>query len=61
MAELTGLLREGADGDRLDGWPAGMRILVRREEIEKAPQLSLFEQINGYRYVCHERGTEVSM
>ena len=50
VAELTGLLREGADGDRLAGWPTGMRILVRREEIEEGRQLSLFEQINGYRY-----------
>ena len=50
MAELTGLLREGADGDRLAGWPTDMRILVRREEIEEGRQLSLFEQINGYRY-----------
>ncbi len=50
VAELTGLLREGADGDRLDGWPADMRILVRREKIEEGRQLSLFEQINGYRY-----------
>lgn len=50
VAELTGLLREGADGDRLAGWPAGMRILVRREKIEEGRQLSLFEQINGYRY-----------
>ncbi|MBI2702412.1 MAG: IS1380 family transposase [Mycobacterium sp.] len=50
VAELTGLLREGADGDRLDKWPAGMRILVRREEVEEGRQLSLFEQLNGYRY-----------
>ena len=47
VAELTGLLREGADGDRLAGWPADMRILVRREKIEEGRQLSLFEQING--------------
>src|SRR5271166_1658078 len=50
VAELTGLLREGADGDRLAGWPADMRILARREKIEHATQLSLFEQLNGYRY-----------
>jgi Transposase DDE domain group 1 len=50
VAELTGLLRAGADGDRLAGWPADMRILVRREKIEHGAQLSLFEQINGYRY-----------
>lgn len=50
VAELTGLLRHSAGGDRLKDWPADMRILVRREEIEEGSQLSLFEQINGYRY-----------
>jgi hypothetical protein len=50
IAELTGLLREGADGDRLAGWPPGMRILARREPIEHGTQLSLFEQLAGYRY-----------
>lgn len=50
VAELTGLLRHGVDGDRLAGWPADMRILVRREKIEEGRQLSLFEQLNGYRY-----------
>jgi len=50
VAELTGLLRESAGGDRLDGWPKDMRILVRREKIEVGAQLSLFEQLNGYRY-----------
>jgi hypothetical protein len=50
VAELTGLLRESVGGDRLDGWPADMRILVRRERIEEGRQLSLFEQINGHRY-----------
>jgi Transposase DDE domain group 1 len=48
--ELTGLLRQSAGGDRLAGWPARMRILVRREKVEEGHQLSLFEQINGYRY-----------
>uniref|UniRef100_UPI00389A4253 transposase n=1 Tax=Mycobacterium sp. HUMS_1102779 TaxID=3383487 RepID=UPI00389A4253 len=37
-------------GDKLSTWPAGMRILVRREPIETGAQLSLFEQTNGYRY-----------
>lgn len=50
VAELTGLLRHSTGGDRLVGWPAGMRILVRREEIEHGTQLSLFEQLAGYRY-----------
>ncbi|MEY8015537.1 transposase [Mycobacterium servetii] len=47
---MTGLLRHSTGGDRLVGWPAGMRILVRREEIEHGTQLSLFEQLAGYRY-----------
>jgi hypothetical protein len=50
VAELTGLLRHSVGGDWLKGWPKDMRILVRREEIEEGRQLSLFEQINGYRY-----------
>lgn len=50
IAEVTGLLREGYSGDKLDTWPAGMRILLRREPVEEGKQLSLFEQINGYRY-----------
>jgi hypothetical protein len=50
VAELTGLLRDSAGGDRLGGWPPAMRVLVRREPIEHGTQLSLFEQINGYRY-----------
>jgi hypothetical protein len=50
VAELTGLLRDSAGGDQLKGWPADMRILVRREQIEEGRQLSLFEQLNGYRY-----------
>ena len=50
VAEVTGLLRESHGGDKLSTWPAGMRILVRREPIETGAQLSLFEQTNGYRY-----------
>lgn len=50
VTEVTGLLRHSAGGDRLETWPGGMRIIVRREEIETGTQLSLFEQLNGYRY-----------
>lgn len=50
VTELTGLLRESAGGDQLKSWPADMRILVRREQIEEGRQLSLFEQLGGYRY-----------
>lgn len=62
-AELTGLLRESAvRGDLLAGWPADMRILVRREKIAEGTQLSLFEQHNGYRYqviATNTRGGQV--
>ena len=50
VAEVTGLLRHSTGGDRLNTWPAGMRIMVRRGQIETGAQLSLFEQTNGYRY-----------
>jgi len=55
VAELTGLLRTsvGADGqvtDQLGGWPADLRIIVRREPIPAGMQVSLFEQHDGYRY-----------
>jgi hypothetical protein len=55
VAELTGLLREsvGADGqitDQLKGWPADLRVIVRREPIPVGMQVSLFEQHDGYRY-----------
>ena len=50
VAEVSWLLREGAGGDQLARWPAGMRIIVRREPITEPTQLSLFEQASGYRY-----------
>jgi DDE family transposase len=57
VAEVTGLLRGSHGGDQLVGWPAGMRIIVRREPIETGAQLSLFEQANGYRYQPLATGT----
>ena len=50
IAELTGLLREGPDGDQLDGWPAAMRVFARRERPHPGAQLSLFEAADGWRY-----------
>jgi hypothetical protein len=38
VAELTGLLRESAGGDRLAGRPVDMRILVPREKIDEGTQ-----------------------
>jgi hypothetical protein len=31
VTELTGLLREGPDGDQLKAWPKGLRVFARRE------------------------------
>jgi hypothetical protein len=50
VTELTGLLREGPDGDRLKDWPATMRIFARRERPHPGAKLSLFEHEDGYRY-----------
>ena len=50
VTELTPLLREGPDGDQLAGWPASMRIFVRRERPHPGAQLSLFETGDGWRY-----------
>jgi len=43
VAEITTLLD-------LSGWPAGMRLIVRRERPHPGAQLSLFEEADGYRY-----------
>jgi hypothetical protein len=50
VAELTGLLRHSAGGDRYATWPPDMRLLVRRENPHPGAQLSLFEQHEGKRY-----------
>jgi hypothetical protein len=50
VAELTTLLREHPDGDQLENWPADLRIICRREKPHPGAQLSLFEEIDGWRY-----------
>ena len=50
VAELTGLLREGPDGDQLDGWPEPMRVFARRERPHPGAQLSLSGTRDGWRY-----------
>lgn len=42
VAEVTGLLD-------LSGWPAGMRVILRRERPHPGAQLSLFEAHDGWR------------
>jgi len=43
VAELTGLLE-------LSRWPAGMRVIIRRERPHPGAQLSVFEEADGWRY-----------
>jgi Transposase DDE domain group 1 len=50
VTELTGLLREGPAGDKLDGWPEKMRIFTRRERPHPGAQLTPFEARNDWRY-----------
>jgi hypothetical protein len=50
VVELTTLLREGPDGDQLANWPPELRIVCRREKPHPGAQLSLFEEIDGWRY-----------
>jgi hypothetical protein len=50
LVELTALLREHPDGDQLANWPADLRIIARREKPHPGAQLSLFEQLDGWRY-----------
>jgi hypothetical protein len=50
LVELTALLREQPDGDQLATWPTDLRIIARREKPHPGAQLSLFEQLDGWRY-----------
>jgi Transposase DDE domain group 1 len=50
VTELTGLLREGPAGDKLEGWPEKMRVFARRERPHPGAQLTLFEAEDGWRY-----------
>ena len=52
VAELTGLLS-------LAGWPAGMRVVVRRERPHPGAQLSLFEEADGWRYTAFVTNTAI--
>lgn len=51
VTELTGLLD-------LTRWPAGMRVIVRRERPHPGAQLSLFEERDGWRYQAFVTNTK---
>jgi hypothetical protein len=55
VAELTGLLPAGTLGD----YPAGTRVLVRRERPHPGAQLDAFEERDGWRYQCFATDTGV--
>ena len=50
VTELTGLLREGPDGDQLKSWPTTIRVFARRERPHPGAQLSLSGTAGGWRY-----------
>ena len=52
VAEVTGLLD-------LDGWPEGMRVILRRERPHPGAQLSLFEEADGWRYQAFITNTSI--
>jgi Transposase DDE domain group 1 len=53
VAELTGLLPDPTAG----GWPAGMRVIVRRERPHPGAQLT-FTDIDGWRFQAFATDTE---
>jgi hypothetical protein len=52
VADITGLLD-------LTSWPAGMRIIVRRERPHPGAQLSIFEERDGWRYQAFATNTAI--
>jgi hypothetical protein len=63
--DADGGVRPGGDVTELPGlldlnhWPAGMRVIVRRERPHPGAQLSLFEEADGWRYQAFVTNTAV--
>ncbi len=56
IVELTTLVS-------MDGWPAGTRLIVRRERPHPGAQLSLFDTIEGFRhtaFITNQTGADVA-
>ena len=53
IVEITGLLPT----QLTEAWPAGMRVIVRRERPHPGAQLSLFEHADGWRYQAFATNT----
>ena len=58
VAELTGLLPAHGLDTEANGWPPGMRIIVRRERPHPGAQLT-FSDIHGYRFQTFATNTRV--
>src|ERR1700730_224438 len=54
VTELTGLLREGPDGDRLKAWPTAMRGCAAGARPRPVAQLTLLEAREGGRFSLWE-------
>jgi len=54
VAELTGMLGP----QHLAGWPAGLRLIVRRERPHPGAQLDAIEERDGYRYQVFATNTQ---
>lgn len=55
VVEITGLLPTALR----ENWPAGMRVIIRREHPHPGAQLSLFEERDGWRYQAFVTNTTV--
>jgi hypothetical protein len=55
VAEITGLV----DTSIITRWPAGMRLIVRREHPHPGAALTLFEEADGWRYQVVATNTQV--
>ena len=53
VVELTGMFATGALGE----YPAGMRVIARRERPHPGAQLDLIEERDGWRYTCFATDT----
>lgn len=58
VAELTGVLRHHGLDLQANGWPPGMRVIVRRERPHPGAQLT-FTDIDGYRFQTFATSTAV--
>lgn len=57
VADLTGILRHGPDGDRMEGWPSDQRVIARRVPRPVGEQAKLGQDPN-WRYGAFTTNTQ---